>query len=142
MAHGYAKIEGKPMMALLHGPIGLQHGSMAMYNAYVDRVPIYIVAGLDYDGPVAAHNAIDMAAMVRDFVKWDDQPSSLEGFARSAMRAYTIATTPPMAPVLLVSTAEIQKQPLEGNPVGAVVFDAQVPERGSGFGTGDRSPPG
>ncbi len=116
MAHGYAKIEGKPMMALLHGPIGLQHGSMAMYNAYVDRVPIYIVAGLDYDGPVAAHNAIDMAAMVRDFVKWDDQPSSLEGFARSAMRAYTIATTPPMAPVLLVSTAEIQKQPLEGNP--------------------------
>ena len=116
MAHGYAKIEGKPMMALLHGPIGLQHGSMAMYNAYVDRVPIYIVAGLDYDGPVAAHNAIDMAAMVRDFVKWDDQPSSLQGFARSAMRAYTIATTPPMAPVLLVSTAEIQKRPIDGNP--------------------------
>src|SRR6202021_2266844 len=27
MAHGYAKIEGKPMMALLHGDIGLQHAA-------------------------------------------------------------------------------------------------------------------
>src|SRR5689334_6131516 len=30
MAHGYYKIEGKPMMALLHGTVGLQHASMAI----------------------------------------------------------------------------------------------------------------
>ena len=41
MAHGYAKIEGKPMLALVHGNIGLQHASMAVYNAYADRVPVY-----------------------------------------------------------------------------------------------------
>src|SRR5712691_4263601 len=102
MAHGYAKIEGKPMMALLHGTVGLQHASMAIYNAYADRAPVFMIAGLDYTGSVPAHNAIDMGAMVRDFVKWDDQPKSLGEFAQSAVRAYKLATTAPMAPVLLV----------------------------------------
>jgi thiamine pyrophosphate-dependent acetolactate synthase large subunit-like protein len=114
MAHGYAKIAGKPMMALLHGTIGIQHGSMAIYNAYCDRVPIYLMAGLDYDGPVPAHNATDMAALVRGFVKWDHQPDSLEELGRSAVRAYSIATTPPMAPVLVVVDAKLQKAPAEG----------------------------
>ncbi len=39
MAHGYAKIEGKPMLVMAHGTVGLQHASMAIYNAYCDRVP-------------------------------------------------------------------------------------------------------
>ena len=116
MAHGYAKIEGKPMMALLHGTIGIQHASMVIYNAYCDRVPVYLVAGLDNEGPVAAHNATDMAAMVRDFVKWDHEPGSLEEFGRSAVRAYSIATTPPMAPVLIVVNAQEQKAAIEGTP--------------------------
>ena len=53
MAHGYAKIEGKPMMVMAHGTVGLQHASMAIYNAYADRVPVYIVLGniLDVDVP-------------------------------------------------------------------------------------------
>ena len=33
MCHGYAKIELKPMMAAIHGTVGLQHASMAIYNA-------------------------------------------------------------------------------------------------------------
>src|SRR4029078_4128647 len=45
MAHGYAKIEGKPMMIMAHGTVGLQHASMAIYNAYAARVPVYIVLG-------------------------------------------------------------------------------------------------
>jgi thiamine pyrophosphate-dependent acetolactate synthase large subunit-like protein len=45
MAHGYAKIEGKPMLAVVHGNIGLQHASMAIYNAYADRVPVFVIAG-------------------------------------------------------------------------------------------------
>ena len=113
MAHGYAKVAGKPMMALLHGTVGIQHASMAVYNAYCDRVPIYLVAGLDYDGPVAAHNATDLAALVREFVKWDGQPDSLAEFGPSAVRAYRVATTPPMAPVLLVVDAKLQKDPAE-----------------------------
>ena len=73
-AHGYAKATGRPMATLLHGVIGVQHAAMAIYNAYVDRVPIVMIAGLDFDGPVAAHNATDMGALVRGFTKWDAQP--------------------------------------------------------------------
>jgi len=117
MAHGYAKIEGKPMMALIHGTIGIQHASMAIYNAYADRVPIYMVVGDHADGAERAsgvqslHSAQDIGALVRDYVKWDDQPWSLGHFAESAVRAYNIARTPPMAPVLITMAAELQLHP-------------------------------
>src|SRR3984957_7143470 len=120
MAHGYAKIEGKPMMALIHGDIGLQHASMAIYNAYVDRVPIYMVAGNHSDGArrspgvQSLHSAQDLGALVRDFTKWDDEPLSLGHFAESAVRAYNIAMTPPGGPVLIVCNAEIQGDPIQG----------------------------
>jgi thiamine pyrophosphate-dependent acetolactate synthase large subunit-like protein len=117
MAHGFAKIEGKPMLAFLHGTIGLQHASMAIYNAYADRVPVYIIVGNWMDGATRAngvnsyHSAQDMAAMVRDYVKWDDEPASLGHFAESAVRAYKIAMTPPMAPVVLVVDHDMQERP-------------------------------
>jgi thiamine pyrophosphate-dependent acetolactate synthase large subunit-like protein len=121
MAHGYAKIEGKPMMALIHGDIGLQHAGMAIYNAYCDRVPVYIVVGNHSDGAErnpgvqSYHSAQDLGALVRDYTKWDDQPYSLGAFADSAVRAYKIAMTPPMGPVLIVAGAEIQSHAMEGN---------------------------
>lgn len=132
MAHGYAKVAGKPMMALLHGTVGIQHASMAIYNAYCDRVPIYLVAGLDYDGPVAAHNATDLAALVREFVKWDGQPDSLAGFGPSAVRAYRIATTPPMAPVLLVLDAKLQKDPADRDPGLPAISPPRFPSADAG----------
>jgi acetolactate synthase-1/2/3 large subunit len=45
MAHGYYKIEGKPLLVLAHGTVGVQHAAMAMYNAYCDRVPVYVILG-------------------------------------------------------------------------------------------------
>ena len=117
MCHGYAKIELKPMMAAIHGTVGLQHASMAIYNAYADRVPIYMIVGNHADaaargsGVQSYHSANDMPLIVRDFVKWDDQPISLGAFAESAVRAYKIAMTPPMGPVLLVATHENQTEP-------------------------------
>jgi thiamine pyrophosphate-dependent acetolactate synthase large subunit-like protein len=121
MAHGYYKIEGKPMMALLHGTVGLQHASMAIYNAYADRVPIYMVVGNHADGALRGsgvqsyHSAVDMGGLVRDYVKWDDAPASLGAFAESAVRAYKIAMTPPMGPVLIVASHETQTQPMPRN---------------------------
>jgi acetolactate synthase I/II/III large subunit len=118
MCHGYYKIEGKPMMALIHGDIGLQHAGMAIYNAYADRVPIYMVVGNHADGAERAqgvqslHSAQDLGALVRDYTKWDDEPYSLQAFADSAVRAYKIAMTPPMGPVLLVANNEIQSHPI------------------------------
>ena len=118
MAHGYFKAEGKPMAVLCHGTVGMQHAAMAIYNAYCDRVPVYILAGNSLDATLRrpgvewAHSVQDAAAMVRDYIKWDDQPVSLPHFAESAMRAYKIAMTPPMMPVLLVIDGGLQEDPI------------------------------
>src|SRR5579864_932195 len=104
MAHGYAKIENKPMMIMAHGTVGLQHASMAIYNAYADRVPVFIVLGnildVNFRRSIVewTHSVQDAAAMVRGYTKWDDTPVSLGHFAESAVRAYKIAMTPAMGP--------------------------------------------
>jgi acetolactate synthase I/II/III large subunit len=118
MAHGYAKVAGKPMATMLHGPVGIQHASMAIYNAWCDRVPVIMLAGNGVDatkrrpGVEWAHAAQDNAAIVRDFVKFDDQPASPIHFAESLTRAYAIAVTPPAAPVLIMADSELQERPL------------------------------
>jgi len=112
--HGYAKAEGKPMLALLHGTIGVQHAAMAIYNAYGDRVPIVMIAGYG-DTAVPAHTAVDLGAMVRDFVKWDHQPDTLQATAQAIIRAYKLAITPPMAPVLITVHADLQMGAMPAN---------------------------
>ena len=118
MGHGYAKVEGKPIGVFAHGTVGLQHAAMAIYNAWCDRVPVYIMLGNQLDatmrrpGAEWAHSVQDAAAMVRDYTKWDDTPMSLPHFAESAVRAYKIALTPPMAPVVLVVNSEMQEHAL------------------------------
>jgi acetolactate synthase I/II/III large subunit len=118
MAHGYAKIEGKPLMIMAHGTVGLQHASMAIYNAFADRVPVYIILGNIADGTWRrtdvewAHSVQDAASMVRDYTKFDDSPVSLTQFAESAVRAYKVMMTPPMEPVVLVADAVLQEEPM------------------------------
>jgi len=121
MAHGYAKIEGKPLGVFLHGTVGMQHATMAIYNAFCDRAPVYMVMGNMVDATMRrpgvewVHSAQDAAGTVRDFVKWDDLPASLPHFAESAVRAYKVAMTPPMGPVLLVADSELQERPVGDN---------------------------
>lgn len=119
MAHGYSKIEGRPMCVLVHSDVGLQHASMAIFNAYCDRVPVYIIAGNTLDATMRRpgvewdHSVEDAAALVRDFVKWDDLPVSLPHFAESAVRAYKIAMTTPTMPVLIVADATLQEDAID-----------------------------
>ncbi len=116
MAHGYAKAAGKPMGMMAHGTVGLQHAAMAVYNAWCDRVPVVMFAGnfLDADkrrpGVEWYHCVQDPAALLRDFTKWDDQPVSLQHFAESVMRAYKIATTVPMGPVLITADGDLAEE--------------------------------
>jgi len=118
MGQGYFKIEGKPVLVMAHGTVGLQHASMAIYNAYCDRVPVYIILGNTIDattrrpGVEWAHSVQDAAAMVRDYTKWDDLPISLPHFSESAVRAYKIAMTPPMMPVVMVVDTDLQESPV------------------------------
>jgi thiamine pyrophosphate-dependent acetolactate synthase large subunit-like protein len=109
MAHGYGKAEGKPMCALLHGTIGIQHAAMSIYQAYYDRTPVLLLAGRD-EGFIAAHTARDMAGMVRSYTKWDAQPKTLEESLTAIQRAYNEAITPPCGPTLVVLDIELQKE--------------------------------
>lgn len=132
MAHGYAKIEGRPLAVMVQGTVGLQHASMPLYNAWCDQAPIYMIAGNTVDAAKRgfsfewAHAAIDPAVIVRDYVKWDDQPASLQHFAESAVRAYQIAMTPPFAPVLLSLDSELQENPIPNRSALAIPKLVQV----------------
>jgi thiamine pyrophosphate-dependent acetolactate synthase large subunit-like protein len=119
IAHGYAKAKNKPMIAITHNMVGLQHASMAIFNAYIDRVPIMVLGGT---GPMNSkrrrpridwiHTALVQGNQVRDYVKWDDQPYSLADVPDSFIRGYRIATTDPMAPIYINYDADIQEDAL------------------------------
>lgn len=120
IAHGWAKVTGEPMAVILHANVGLMHGSMAIYNAWCDRVPMVVFGAT---GPVDAdkrrpwidwiHTSRDQAAMVRPFLKWDDQPASLEASLASMMRAHTISRTVPMAPTYVCFDVSVQEERVE-----------------------------
>src|SRR5689334_19895895 len=137
MAHGYSKAAGKPMGVAIHGTVGLQHATMAIYNAWVDRVPIVMFAGNGLDitkrrpGTEWNHSVQDPALIARDFLKWDDYPMSLTHFAESAVRAYKIATTPPMEPVLVTADIDLQEEAVhEGARLAIPKLAQSVPPQG------------
>ncbi len=118
MAHGYYKVAGKPLGVLCHGTVGLQHASMAVYNAYCDRAPMILLAGNHLDaaerrpGAEWSHSAQDCVRVVRDYIKWDDTPLSLQHFAESMVRGLKIAMTPPAGPVAVVLDGHLQEAEL------------------------------
>jgi thiamine pyrophosphate-dependent acetolactate synthase large subunit-like protein len=116
LAHGYAKVTGKAIATAVHSNVGLMHATMAMFNAWCDRMPVVVLGAT---GPVDAakrrpwidwiHTARDQGALVRDYTKWDDQPSS-PGAAREAiLRGTWIANTAPCGPVYINFDAELQE---------------------------------
>lgn len=124
IAHGWGKVKQEPMAVILHANVGLMHGSMAVYNAWCDRVPISIYGAT---GPVDAsarrpwidwiHTSRDQAAMVRNFIKWDDQPASLTASLDSMARAHAIATTEPKGPTYVCFDVTVQEQSVESTPI-------------------------
>jgi thiamine pyrophosphate-dependent acetolactate synthase large subunit-like protein len=121
IAHGYAKVTGKPLLSIVHSNVGLMHASMAIFNAWCDRVPMVILGAT---GPIDAkqrrpwidwlHTSQDQGALVRGYTKWDDTPGSVPAAVDSVLRAWQYATTLPCAPTYVVFDAALQEQRLEG----------------------------
>jgi acetolactate synthase I/II/III large subunit len=137
MAHGYAKIAGKPLASMVHGVVGLQHAAMAIYNCFCDQAPAVVLAGNVGQGTQRrpgvewAHSAHDQAIIVRDYVKWDDQAANLQDFAEGLVRGYDLATTAPMGPVLAVIDADQQEEEIES---GRKLFIPKVRQRSQPVG--------
>src|SRR5271168_1144621 len=116
IAHGYAKVTGKAMAAAVHSNVGLFHATMAIFNAWCDRMPMVILGAT---GPVDAakrrpwidwiHTARDQGALVREYTKWDDQPSSPAAAREAILRGTWIANTVPQGPVYINFDAELQE---------------------------------
>lgn len=123
IAHGYAKVTGRPMAAAVHSNVGLMHATMAIFNAWCDRMPAVVIGAT---GPVDAakrrpwidwiHTARDQGAIVRHYVKWDDQPASAEAAQEALVRANWLCRIPPKGPVYINLDSEMQEASLEGQP--------------------------
>jgi len=120
IAHGYAKASGKPMVAILHNLVGLLHANMAIYYAYADRAPVFIIGAT---GPMDEtkrrpridwiHTALVQGEAVRAYTKWDYQPTVIGGVPESFARAYSVMMTEPRGPIYMCYDAWLQEQPLE-----------------------------
>ncbi|HET6197221.1 MAG TPA: thiamine pyrophosphate-binding protein, partial [Acetobacteraceae bacterium] len=134
IAHGYAKVTGRPMAAAVHSNVGLMHATMAMFNAWCDRMPVLVLGAT---GPVDApkrrpwidwiHTARDQGALVRHYTKWDDQPASAEAAREALLRAWWISCTAPHGPVYINLDAGMQEAPL-ADPLPPIDVARFVPD--------------
>ena len=119
IAQGWAKVTGTPMLAAVHSNVGLFHATMAIFNAWCDRMPVIVLGAT---GPVDAakrrpwiewiHTAQDQGAIVRSYVKWDAQPASPAAAREALFRAAWLSRTAPCGPVYVNLDAAMQEAPL------------------------------
>jgi thiamine pyrophosphate-dependent acetolactate synthase large subunit-like protein len=143
IAHGYAKVTGRAMAAAVHSNVGLFHATMAIFNAWCDRMPMLVIGAT---GPVDAvkrrpwiewiHTAIDQGAIVRGYTKWDDRPASPEAARESLARALRIANTLPKGPTYVVLDAGMQEERLS-QPLPPVEMGRLTPPVASGASAQD-----
>lgn len=121
IAHGYAKATGEPMAAVLHDTVGLLHGALGIFYAYLDRTPVLVFGGA---GPMDTtrrrpqidwiHTANVQGNAVRDYTKWDDQPASIGAFPEAMARARRVAISEPAGPAYVAFDAALQEDPVDG----------------------------
>ena len=136
IAHGYAKASGKPMAAILHDLVGLLHANLAIYYAYIDRVPVFIIGAT---GPMDEtkrrpridwiHTAQSQGEQVRAYTKWDYQPHTIDGVPEAFARGYGVMMTEPRGPIYMCYDAWLQEQPLEREVALPPASSASMPTR-------------
>jgi acetolactate synthase-1/2/3 large subunit len=136
IAHGYAKASGQPMVAILHNLVGLLHANMAIYYAYIDRAPVFIVGAT---GPMDEtkrrpridwiHTAQNQGEAVRNYTKWDYQPHTIDGAPEAFARAYAVMMTEPRGPIYMCYDAWLQEQKLDHEVPMPPPHVAKVPSR-------------
>src|ERR687896_254623 len=130
IAHGYARATGKPMIAIVHNLVGLLHAPMGIYYSYLDRAPVFIIGAT---GPLAEpkrrpfidwiHTANGQGEVIRNFVKWDYQPTTVDGVPGAFARAYSVMMSARQGPVYMVYDAGLQEAELD--------HDVEMPPAGS-----------
>jgi thiamine pyrophosphate-dependent acetolactate synthase large subunit-like protein len=128
IAHGYAKVSERPMAVALHSNVGLMHATMGLFNAFCDRVPMLVIGAT---GPLDAalrrpwidwlHTSADQASLVRQYVKWDDQPGSAAAAVEALVRGHLVTCTYPPGPVYVCLDSTVQESEIDPSlPLPAV----------------------
>ncbi len=117
IADGYARVADKPMAVAIHTNVGLLHASMAIFCAFEGRAPMVMFGA---NGPIDAnirrpwidwiHTSKDHAGLIRNFIKWDDEPQSAEAAIESVLRANQITRSKPRGPVYVCLDAGLQEE--------------------------------
>ena len=123
LAHGYAKVTGRPLAVIAHANVGLMHATMAIFNAWCDRVPMIVLGATGAVDAVRRrpwiewiHTVRDQGALIRNYTKWDDQPSSIGAAQEALLRANMIAQTAPRGPVYINLNLELQEDEIAAAP--------------------------
>jgi thiamine pyrophosphate-dependent acetolactate synthase large subunit-like protein len=134
IAHGYAKASGRPMAVFLHDLVGIQHAQLAIFNAFMDCVPMVLIGG---SGPRDwsarrpwidwVHSAQPQSAFLRDIVKWDEEPASMESVVPVLNRAWRMAMSAPTGPVYVSLDTLIQEAEVDESLHQAVSTDVPPP---------------
>lgn len=136
-AHGYAKARGKPALCIVHDLAGLMVGSMSIFNAWCDQMPLLILGGA---GPLDPgrrrlmdwmHSASTQADLIKGFTKWTSEPPTLQATVDAILRGHRVAGTQPFGPVYVSIDQGVQEAPVSAGfalpDVAAVAFQPPAP---------------
>ena len=132
IAHGWSKATGRLGVAAVHDLVGLQHASMAVYNAFCDRVPLLLLGGSGPADPAQRrpidwiHSATTQAQLVRDYTVWDAEPMTPVAFVADVTRARQRALSAPQGPAYVSLDAGVQEARLDA-PVPMPDLDRHAP---------------
>lgn len=127
IADGYSRVADEPIAVAIHTNVGLMHATMAIFCAWEGRAPVLMFGA---NGPIDAHlrrpwidwihTSKDHAALIRNYIKWDDEPQSAQAAIESVLRANQIARSKPCGPVYVCLDAGLQEEEL---PKGVTIPD-------------------
>jgi acetolactate synthase-1/2/3 large subunit len=120
MAHGYAKASGRIGVCILHDLVGVMNGSMGVYNAFGDHAPVLILGGSGPLNPADRrwidwlHCASTQSDIVKNYVKWTEEPTTPQWHLDAIAKAHKVALTAPRGPVYVTLDCGIQEQKIDG----------------------------
>ena len=135
IAQGYWKASDRMMAAALHSNVGLMHATMPIFNSWCDRSPVLVLGATGaWDAMKRRpwiewiHTCADQAGLIRNYIKWDNQPGSVGAAAEALLRATQIAQTAPRGPVYVNLDVTLQEEALESLPTLPDVSRFPVPQ--------------